>query len=442
MDPLNYKMDVKDPFQSAVQGYQLGSAIQQQGIQQQQQQLALQQQQQQQKVINSLVSNPSASAEDYSRAMLLVPQLKDQLKNSWDTLNTSQQQSHLTDLTQWGSAIQNGQPQFAVDAMNKRADAMAASAGGPTPQSQALKANAGVIAQNPNFGSFLIKAQLAAHPEGSKVISALSTMGQESRAQALATSNLSKNEAEASKAQTEAGVSSATAPAAVEAPFIANQSAQLKQQLDQVNSQIQQANSETERGNLILKRDELNQKLAQTNQDRGADAQNQLEGINGALNVIGQIKSNPGYAGGIGGVGSTMRQIMAKIPGTNATDLQNFNDTLQSQQFLQEVNKMRGLGALTETEGAKVNKAIASLSLDQSPQAYKNSVGVIESNLNRAREKLIASGKLQTNGGAFIMQSPKYGNVTEGQINSLLIKNPGSTRAQVMQFLQQGQGNQ
>src|SRR4051812_11842006 len=95
MDPIDYSgafANVPSPVQSFTQGLQLGSTVQQIQLQQQQQKQALAQQQQQAQVVHALVTNPNASAADYANAQLLVPGLKDQLKNSWDTKNTAQQQ--------------------------------------------------------------------------------------------------------------------------------------------------------------------------------------------------------------------------------------------------------------------------------------------------------------------------------------------------------------
>ena len=117
MDPINYTTDVQTPFASAVQGFQVGLGVNNAMVKEQQQQLALAQQQQQVKVLQSLISNPNAGAADYSRAMTALPAIADKLKTAWDTKNADQQQSHLSDLTQWGAALQNGQPQIVVNAM-------------------------------------------------------------------------------------------------------------------------------------------------------------------------------------------------------------------------------------------------------------------------------------------------------------------------------------
>jgi putative membrane protein len=52
----------------------------------------------------------------------------------------------------------------------------------------------------------------------------------------------------------------------------------------------------------------------------------------------------------------------------------------------------------------------------------------------------VAAGKLPKTGGAFVLNHPVYGNVTEGRINDLMTKLPGYSREQVINFLQQTSG--
>src|SRR5690606_5068360 len=56
--------------------------------------------------------------------------------------------------------------------------------------------------------------------------------------------------------------------------------------------------------------------------------------------------------------------VMAKIPGTDARSYSQQVETLKSQVFLNQVEKMKGMGALTDAEGARLEKAIASLDIN------------------------------------------------------------------------------
>lgn len=201
-DPINYTSafsDLPNPGQSIIEGLKTGVGIQQLQMQQAQQQKQAQ-------VIRSLISNPNAGAADYAQAMLLVPGMKDQLKQSWDTLNTNQQQNMLSDLSQYSAALQNDRPDVATQLIRNRADAMENTAGGPTPQSKALRTQADVIDAHPSFGKYLINSMLVAHPDGGKVIDAIAKLGQEQRSAEEAPAKARKANAEADTAEADAAL--------------------------------------------------------------------------------------------------------------------------------------------------------------------------------------------------------------------------------------------
>lgn len=193
----------QSPTQALAQGYQLGAGIRDD----QQQQLALQQQQTalqaQQKALQGLAMNPNSGAQDYASASLLFPQLKDQLKQSWDMKNTAQQEQHLSTMGQAYAAVTNGRPDVAVQQLQNRADAM--QNGGGSPQEiQAIRSQAQLIALHPELARASMGLTLAALPGGDKVLTGVHTAGTEQRAQQEAPADLLKKQADASKAATDA----------------------------------------------------------------------------------------------------------------------------------------------------------------------------------------------------------------------------------------------
>lgn len=68
---------------------------------------------------------------------------------------------------------------------------------------------------------------------------------------------------------------------------------------------------------------------------------------------------------------------MRNIPGTDAYNFTQKLETLKSNVFLQQVERMRGLGALTDAEGTRLEKAVASLNPDVGAvQLQKNIIAV------------------------------------------------------------------
>lgn len=457
MDPIDYSAgfaNVPSPIQSFTQGLQTGAGVQQIQLQQQQQQQALAQQQMQGQVIHSLVSNPNAGAAEYSKAMTMLPGIADKLKAAWDTKNAAAQQQELSDLTQWSSAIQSGNPKLASDGMRARADAVENAAGQPTQQSKLMRAQADSLDAHPEFGNFMINMKLMAHPDGPRVINAIAARNSDQRAQDLhpaavdtAVAGADKAVADASKAQSDATVAAATIPAQIQRPTEENLTAENQRKVADFNAQISAANSETDRGRLVFERDKFIAENKLKGNAIAEGAQSQLNAYDQSIATVNQIM-NHSLLKSDWGVGTTFGKIAGTVPGTQNHDFRALVDTLKSQQFMNQIKELKdesktggsGMGALSDAEGARIERAVSSLDTDQSQPAFKNAVGVIQATLNKARARVIGSGKLSTSAapgaaGGFVANVPGIGTVNEGDINRLLAQNPGSTREQAIAYL-------
>lgn len=436
MGPIDYSINVQTPFQAALQGYAGGTAIRDDQLKQQQQQAALAMQQKQQQLLGNLATKPNPTADDYASVMTQIPALAENLQKAWSTRNTAQQQSHASDLLQWGAAIKSGKPEIAANQMLQRADSMD-QGGTPTPESQALRTQAQIVKDHPEFSLGQIQALLSANPNGKEAATALSSFGAEQRANEQAPAELATKQAEARIKGVQAGAAPETT--ALANANVASQIEDRKagQRIAELNVQIGQANSETQRGQLVLERDKLVQEQALKQQGVSQATQDQLDTYNQSLATVQAVKNHPGLQTvlKLGGPGSLSGKIAGLIPGTDRKDLEGIVDTLKSQQFLAGVKQLSGMGALSNAEGEKIGSAVASLNLDQSPGAFKNALGVIETNLQRAQNKVIGTGKLPQAGGGFVQNVPGIGAIKEGDINRLLTKFPGATRQQVMDYL-------
>jgi hypothetical protein len=175
--PINYAVDVQQPFQAALQGYQAGAAIRNDQLQQQQQQAALQQQQRQQQALQQFSAIQNPTADDHARLMLAIPQYREQIDGAWKMRSDAQQQNQLSDLMQWGSAIKSGNSDVAASLMDARADALEASSGGkPSPESQAMRVHAEQVRIDPQFALGQIKAKISAFPNAEKATSSLTAL--------------------------------------------------------------------------------------------------------------------------------------------------------------------------------------------------------------------------------------------------------------------------
>ena len=449
VQPIDYgsAFAPQSPTQAFAGGYQIGAGIRDDIQQQQALQAQAQAQQEaarrQQEVLQSLIANPRAGAQDYASASLLIPGLKDQLKQSWEMRNTAQQEANLRDMGQAYSAIVSGRPDIAVKQLQSRADAMEAAGANPA-EIQALRTNAQVIEANPEFARTTMGVTLASIPGGDKVLSGISTAGRETREQQQAPAALAKANAEAGIQTAKAGVAPQREALEVENLAEDAETKRSNRDIARLNVQIAQANSETQRGELIQKRDELALKRDEAVRAKGEAEQSKLDKIDLSLNTVNAIFKHPGLEAlgfneplmpGFGGVGTTTGKMAGFLPGTDRKDLQGLVDTLQAQQFLTGVQNLVGMGALSDAEGKKIGSAVASLDLDQSPKAFKNALGVVKATLEKAQRNALSSGRAPTSGGGFVLKHPQFGVVTEGDVNRMMANNPGSTREQVLQYL-------
>lgn len=203
MGPIDYTVNVQSPFESALQGYQVGAAIRNDQQQQQAQQAAIQQQQALQQARAQVFSNPTA--DNFARLMTLDPKSSEAYQRAWTAKNNEQQQALAKDLLQWGAAIKSGQPQLAADQLNRRADMIEQANGGqPSQESQALRVQARLAAEHPQFALGQIQALLAANPLGKDAAETLGKFGTEQRAAEQAPGALRKVNADAAAAEADA----------------------------------------------------------------------------------------------------------------------------------------------------------------------------------------------------------------------------------------------
>jgi len=132
-------------------------------------------------------------------------------------------------------------------------------------------------------------------------------------------------------------------------------------------------------------RDQAVKETAAANENAYADIDIALQNINSILTTV---KKDPDILRDIAG---PIDSITPTFGGEEA-NLEEKINTLKSQVFLSQVAKMRGLGALTAAEGARLETNIASLSLRQTPEQIISNLTDIEnvmmSGLERYRKAL------------------------------------------------------
>lgn len=111
------------------------------------------------------------------------------------------------------------------------------------------------------------------------------------------------------------------------------------------------------------------------------DARVAYEEARDTVDLVKRIKDSPGFSEAVGakGMSSLFGVFDEPIAGTDAADTSALLNTLESKNFLNAIQKMRGMGALSNAEGQKVSAAVQNLSRDQSEkQLRKNLDEIVE----------------------------------------------------------------
>lgn len=123
MQPMNFSIDVKQPFSNAIAGVEAGLGLSNAMDKAQQQQLAIQQQVEMKRDLGALANKPNPTAQDFAQITTKYPQLAEHFKNTWSMLNTDQQQNRLSQATQVYSALQAGKTDIAKQLLTEQATA-------------------------------------------------------------------------------------------------------------------------------------------------------------------------------------------------------------------------------------------------------------------------------------------------------------------------------
>ncbi|MFJ1518456.1 hypothetical protein ACG59Z_00950 [Acinetobacter sp. ABJ_C1_1] len=390
--PIDYRLDVMNPFQQAMQGFSQGTQIaaNQQALaaqrveeaRKQQQYLA---QQQQQKDMYEFSQNPNKTFGDFVNFTTRYPQLTDQYKKSWDMMNEGQRQQSLSTAAQVMSAIKAGSPDVAQDILEEQAKAYENS--GQKESAFNMRRMKGLIQKDPAniyttlglFGSTVSPDEFAPM---------LEKMGSNERAEQMQPYQI--GQISANTAKTVAETNDIPLAAEDRRTGVQNQSKKIEydnqynyDKLSQDQEQyfagldkserIEAAKLKANKAETPVQRVERLEKV-----ENYANASKQAaDASNLAAKLVLQAKENGG---------AYWDRLIRNVPGTSENTFAKDIETLKSQVFLAQVEKMRGLGALTDKEGDAIRSSIASLDINQGPKA-------VQQNLSKIAQQMSAAAK-------------------------------------------------
>lgn len=128
----------------------------------------------------------------------------------------------------------------------------------------------------------------------------------------------------------------------------------------------------------------------------------------GALQLIDKLRRHPGFEGAVG-----MSLTPGFMPATDRKGAEAIVEQLKGQAFLNAIQQLRGLGALSDAEGAKLQQAAARLDTNQSEKDFKVALsdyeGIIKDAVKRLGGDSPASGPTESDAAARLraLRTPK-----------------------------------
>ncbi|MHC5091008.1 MAG: hypothetical protein ACYSOJ_05180 [Planctomycetota bacterium] len=124
------------------------------------------------------------------------------------------------------------------------------------------------------------------------------------------------------------------------------------------------------------------QNQAQLMQERKAGLTSAYTNATDTINLAKTIMNSKGLSGATG-----VSSIFPTIPGSDTAKTESLLDTLNSKTYLDSVQQMKGMGALSDAEGKKLSSAIASLNTNLSEKDFKSNLNTIIKITGRAQKK-------------------------------------------------------
>lgn len=439
VDPRSYTIDLPNYANTAMQGFQQGAQVmgyfQDRERAAQQAEIERQKAQQMQTDLSDLANNPTA--EKYTKYMTLYPQLSEQFKRGYDTMTDSAKKRSTKTAVEVSTLLNAGDTIGAKQTLERMATAYENA--GDAGQAQSNRALAKLVETNPELAkasAFMIAGQGL---DGDQFAEFMTKLGAEKRAEQMQPYEIESKKAQTAKTETETDwiplvnqaninniesqIEDRVTGRVLQNKQIENQNRQFYDNLDQSQKQFLMKLDQSER----KLANELNPVKPETSADRitrlskVSDYEAAVENAKNAAKNASDLANN--YSAISEASGGYWNKAMRNIPGTDEQAFAQKLETLKSQVFLTQVEKMKGMGALTDMEGQRLEKSIASLDADLDPKTLQANLKNISSELSRAATKAQRMAELYaTRGTGFsdaVVQAAKKRGVTPYEMQKI-----------------------
>lgn len=376
VQPIDYLAQLQQPDISGqfIGGLQTGQALK---AQQQQKEQA----EQYSADLQQYLAEPTAQGAAAMTAK--YPKQREAFKQAWDIQSKDQQDANFLAGTQVYSAIQSGRPDVAAQVLDENITAMENSG----QDSSALKTIRETLQRDPKITGAQIGLTLSSlEPDR------WAKVATEMRSAEQAPFELTEKQAKAQKAAVDAKFAESTAVQDLAKKGWDIAKIQNDIGISRQNSQIAAMTAGLKRETNDLKRQELQQKVqsAQVKRDaevleKTAQVETGRASIDNMLNSADRILKTP-----VGVISSAAGPISSKLPtlSSDTADLEELVNTMASQAFMAQIPNLKGMGALSNAEGEKLQSSLQNLSLRQSPERLIENVQEAQRLMLKARSTL------------------------------------------------------
>lgn len=366
MEPINYNIQVQDPFVRSLQGFQMGQQLGTMAQEARQRPMLEAQAAEKRQALLDFVQNPNPMASDYQRALILNPEIKDQIKQGWDAMTAERKEGMFRGGVQVLGALKAGQKDIARSLLEERAEAERN--GGDLRQAQIFDTYAKLVDANPAALQQIIGLNLAAGDEAkfSESLERIEMLpGRLREQEAKATSE----EVGARFAENKAVMDLEKAGWDIKKIQNDMQVARQNSAISALNAQIGREGNNLKRQELILKLQERQDKLNETVRMRAAEATSaiqQADTLLGSVNQAIKVAVKDGKPTGV--IKSATGPIQSRLP-TLDQDVADFEETINllgSQITMSRIGEMKGV--LSDRDLEVLRSSLGNLSLRQSPE--------------------------------------------------------------------------
>lgn len=338
-----------------------------------------------------IFDNPNPTDRDYAEVMALAPAgQQDMVKAGWDKNTDQQKTSRLRNAGEVFALTVNGKADKAVERL--RAMASGAKESGNASDAELFGNYADAVEESPKDAAKLMGIAISSLPGGNDILKSFYEGNKEAREMAegerkaaeapvdLATkeAKLSQEKSTADKLAVEArfaeskaladlGLTEAQTTKMLAEPDIAKENQRLKavdQSLEKMRIGQQSEANRLRAEELQIKRDEIAANRDKLVREKTAEYKSQLSTADNTIVTLEQAINTP-----IDVIKAATGPVDQRLPTIrrSTADFEATVETLKSQVFMDQIKAFTGKGALSDAEGSKLQAAVRSLDLKQSP---------------------------------------------------------------------------